>query len=157
MEIVWIIIGSLLIVAGIIGAFLPIIPGTPLSYAALLLMQFTLGAPFSWTFLLIWGLVVGITATIDGLIPAEGARRMGGSQYGIYGCLIGGVVGLFLFPPFGIIIGPIVGAFLGELMYGRRSDSAFRAAMGSFVGFLVATVLKVSVSLILAYYFFSNI
>lgn len=157
MEIVWIIIGSLLIVAGIIGAFLPIIPGTPLSYVALLLMQFTLGAPFSWTFLLIWGGVVAIVATIDGLIPAEGARRMGGSKYGIYGCLIGGVVGLFIFPPFGIIIGPIVGAFLGELMYGRRSDSAFRAAMGSFVGFLVATVLKVSVSLILAYYFFSNI
>lgn len=157
MEIVWIIIGSLLIVGGIIGAFVPVLPGTPLSFAALLLMQFTLGAPFSWTFLLIWGLVVGIVATIDGLIPAEGARRMGGSKYGIYGCLIGGLAGLMIFPPFGIIIGPIAGAFIGELMYGKKSNRAFKAAMGSFVGFMVAMFLKISVSLILAYYFFSNI
>lgn len=157
MEIVWIIIGSFLIVAGVVGAFVPVIPGTPLSFAALLLMQFTLGAPFSWSFLLIWGVVVAIVATIDGLIPAEGARRMGGSKYGIYGCLIGGLVGIFFFPPLGIIFGPIAGAFIGELMYGRKTDSAFRAAMGSFVGFLVAMFLKISVSLILAYYFFSNI
>lgn len=157
MEIVWIIIGSILILAGIVGAFVPVIPGTPLSFAALLLMQFTLGAPFSWTFLLIWGLVVAIVATIDGLIPAEGARRMGGSKYGIWGCLIGGLLGVLMFPPFGLIFGPIAGAFIGELMYGKKTDSAFRAAMGSFVGFLVAMVLKISVSLILAYYFFSNI
>lgn len=157
MEIVWIIIGSLLIVSGIIGAFVPVIPGTPLSYLALLLMQFTLGAPFTWTFLLIWGGVVAVVATLDGLIPAEGARRMGGSRYGIYGCLIGGLLGVLMFPPFGLIFGPIVGAFIGELMYGRKSDMAFRAAMGSFVGFLVATFLKISVSVILAYYFFSNI
>jgi uncharacterized protein YqgC (DUF456 family) len=157
MEILWIIIGSLLVVAGIIGAFVPVIPGTPFSYAALLLMQFTLGAPFTWAFLLLWGVAVGIVTTIDGLIPAEGARRMGGSKYGIYGCLIGGLAGIIFFPPFGIIIGPIVGAFIGELMYGKKSDSAFRSAMGSFVGFLVAMFLKISVSVILAYYFFSNI
>lgn len=157
MEIVWIIIGSLLVVAGIVGAFVPVLPGTPLSFAALLLMQFTLGAPFSWTFLLIWGIVAAIVVTIDGLIPAEGARRMGGSKYGIYGCLIGGLVGIFFFPPLGLIFGPIAGAFIGELMYGRKTKSALRAAMGSFVGFMVAMFLKISVSLILAYYFFSNI
>lgn len=157
MEIVWIIIGSLLVVTGIIGAFMPIIPGTPFSYAALLLMQFTLGAPFSWSFLLIWGVVVGIVMTIDGLIPAEGTRRMGGSRYGIWGCLIGGLLGIFFFPPMGIIIGPIAGAFIGELMHGKKTGSAFRAALGSFVGFLVAMLMKISVSLILAYYFFSNI
>ena len=157
MEILWIIIGSLLIVTGLIGALVPVIPGTPLSFLALLIMQFTLGAPFTWMFLIIWGIVVAVVATIDGLIPAEGARRMGGSRYGIYGCLVGGFLGIFIFPPFGIILGPILGAFIGELMYGKKSDQAFRAAMGSFVGFAIAPVLKVSVSLILGYYFFSNI
>lgn len=157
MEIVWIIIGSLFVIAGIAGAFLPVLPGAPLSYIALLILQFALGAPFSWTFLVIWGIVVAVVATLDGLIPAEGARRMGGSRYGIWGCLIGGFLGVLMFPPFGLLIGPIVGAFIGEWMYGRKTDSAFRAAMGSFVGFLIASLLKVSVSLILAYYFFSNI
>ncbi len=157
MEILWIIIGSLFIVAGFIGVFVPIIPGTPLIYVSLLIMQFLLGSPFTWTFLVVWGLVVAVVATLDGLIPAEGARRMGGSRYGIYGCLIGALVGLVFFPPFGIIVGPIAGAFIGELISGRKSRSAWRAAMGSFVGYLVATVLKLSVSVVLAYYFYSNI
>lgn len=157
MEVLWIIVGILFIVAGFIGAFVPVIPGTPLIYMSLLIMQLALGSPFSWSFLIIWGLVVAVVATLDGLIPAEGARRMGGSKYGIYGCLIGAFIGLVFFPPFGIIVGPIVGAFTGELIAGRKSGSAIRAAMGSFIGFLVATVLKLSVSIILAYYFFSNI
>lgn len=157
MEILWIIIGSLFIVAGFVGVFVPIIPGTPLIYVSLLIMQFLLGSPFTWTFLIIWGVVVAVVATLDGLIPAEGARRMGGSRYGIYGCLIGALVGLIFFPPFGIIVGPIAGAFIGELISGRKSKSAWRAAMGSFVGYLVATVLKLSVSVVLTYYFYSNI
>jgi uncharacterized protein YqgC (DUF456 family) len=157
MEILWIIIGSLFIVAGFIGVFVPVIPGTPLIYVSLLVAQLALGSPFSWTFLIMWGIAVVVVATLDGLIPAEGARRMGGSKYGIYGCLIGAFIGLVFFPPFGIIVGPIVGAFTGELLAGRKSGSAMKAAMGSFVGYLVATVLKLSVSVILTYYFFSNI
>lgn len=157
MELLWIIVGSLFIVAGFAGVFVPVIPGTPLIYVSLLIMQLALGSPFTWTFLILWGIAVAIVATLDGLIPAEGARRMGGSKYGIYGCLIGAFIGLVFFPPFGIIIGPIVGAFGGELIAGRKSGSALKAAMGSFIGFLVATVLKMSVSVILAYYFFSNI
>ncbi|NBC03214.1 MAG: DUF456 family protein [Bacteroidetes bacterium] len=157
MEILWIIVGSLFIVAGFAGVFVPVIPGTPLIYVSLLIMQLALGSPFTWTFLILWGIAVAIVATLDGLIPAEGARRMGGSKYGIYGCLIGAFIGLVFFPPFGIIVGPIVGAFGGELVAGRKSGSALKAAMGSFIGFLVATVLKMSVSVILAYYFFSNI
>lgn len=157
MEILWIIIGILFIIAGFVGVFIPVIPGTPLIYASLLIVQLALGSPFSWTFLIIWGLVVAVVATLDGLIPAEGARRMGGSKYGIYGCLIGALIGLVFFPPFGIIVGPVVGAFGGELIAGRKSGSAMRAAMGSFIGFFVATVLKLSVSVILAYYFFSSI
>lgn len=157
MEILWIIIGILFIIAGFVGVFIPVIPGTPLIYASLLIVQLALGSPFSWTFLIIWGLVVAVVATLDGLIPAEGARRMGGSKYGIYGCLIGALIGLVFFPPFGIIVGPVVGAFGGELIAGRKSGSALRAAMGSFIGFFVATVLKLSISVILAYYFFSSI
>lgn len=157
MEILWIILGSLFIIAGFVGVFVPIIPGTPLIYVSLLIMQFGLGSPFTWTFLIIWGIVVAVVATLDGLIPAEGARRMGGSRYGIYGCLIGALIGLVFFPPFGIIVGPIAGAFIGELVSGRKSRSAWRAAMGSFVGYLVATILKLSVSVVLTYYFYSNI
>lgn len=157
METLFIVIAGMFIIAGILGAFIPVVPGTPLSYLGLLILHFAKGDIFGWMFILSWGIVVVITVTLDSFIPAEGARRMGGSKLGIYGALIGAVIGLFFFPPAGIIFGPVVGAFIGEMMAGKRSGSALRAAMGSFVGYLVATGLKVGVAVILAYYFVINI
>lgn len=156
MEIILVILAALFIIAGILGAFVPVVPGPPLSYLGLLILHFAKGGIFGWMFLVSWGVVVVITITLDSFIPAEGARRMGGSKMGIYGALIGAVLGLFFFPPAGIIFGPIVGAFIGEIMTGNKSGSALKAAMGSFVGYLVATGMKVGVAIILAYYFFIN-
>jgi uncharacterized protein len=55
LETVWIIIGALFILAGIVGALVPVVPGPPLSYIGLLILQFTQGYPFSWTFIIFWG------------------------------------------------------------------------------------------------------
>ncbi len=157
METLFIVIGALFIIAGIIGAFIPLLPGPPLSYIGILILHFIKGGLFSWLFLISWGIVVVIVVTLDSFMPAEGSRRMGGSKFGIYGALIGALIGLFFFPPAGIIVGPIVGAFIGEFIAGKESGSALRAAMGSFVGFLVVVALKVGVAVILAYHFFIHL
>lgn len=157
METLFILIAGFFIVAGIIGAFMPVVPGPPLSYIGILILHFTKGGLFSWMFLLSWGVVVAIVITLDSFMPAEGARRMGGSKLGIYGALIGALIGLFFFPPAGIIAGPIIGAFIGEIIAGKKSESALKAAMGSFVGFLVAMALKVGVAVLLAYQFFTHV
>lgn len=157
METLLLILASLFIIAGIIGAFLPIVPGPSLSYIGILILHFSQGGLFSWLFLISWGIVVVITITLDTFMPAEGARRRGGSKTGVYGALLGAVFGLFFFPPAGILFGPIVGAFIGELIAGKNSDSALRAALGSFIGYLIATGLKIGVAIMLAYYFFINL
>jgi len=157
MEIVWIIAGTLFILTGIVGSFLPVIPGPPLSYVGLLLLQITSPSPFSGSFLIGWAIVVIIVSSLEHLMPAIGSNRMGGSKYGVWGCIIGAIFGLFLFPPFGFIIGPLVGAFAGEIIAGHDRDLAFRAAIGSFIGFFVSTLIKVVVSFVLAYYFFSAV
>ncbi len=157
METLFIIIAALFIIAGIMGAFLPVVPGPPLSFLGILILHFIKDGLFSWLFLLSWGAVVVITVTLDSFMPAEGSRRMGGSKLGIYGAFLGGVFGLFFFPPAGLIFGPIIGALIGEYLAGKNSDSALKAALGSFVGYLVAMGLKVGVAVILAYYFFINI
>ncbi len=154
MDIIIIIIGSALMLAGIIGAFLPVLPGPPISYAGLLLLQFTSTPPFTTMFLVYWAIIIAIVMSLENILPAVGSKRMGGTRYGMWGCIIGGAVGLFIMPPFGIILGPMVGAFIGELISGQKSDQAMRAAFGSFVGFFVGTVIKVVVSVVLAFYFF---
>lgn len=156
METLLIIIGSLLMISGFIGSFLPIIPGPPLSYVGLLTLQLTSSHPFSLQFLVIWALVVAILMVLDNVIPAYGTKKFGGSAYGIWGCIIGIFIGFF-FPPVGLVAGPLVGAFVGELVGGKNSDQALRSAWGSFVGFLASTVLKVMASGLMGYYFFLNI
>jgi len=157
MDIVWIIIGAVFIIAGIVGSIVPVMPGTPLSYVGLIFLQFTEHPPFDLSFMLVWALIVVIVSGLDYLATIVGTHRMGGTRYGIFGCLIGGVVGLILLPPFGIIFGPVAGAFIGELLAGKNRAQALKAAAGAVLGFFVSTFIKLVVTLTLAYYFIVNI
>ncbi len=76
-------------------------------------------------------------------IPIYGAKKSGASKMSSYGTTIGLVVGLIAFPPFGFIIGALLGAFIGELIANRNNvKGAFKASLGSFVGFMVSTGLS---------------
>jgi uncharacterized protein len=152
MDAVWLILGVLLIVGGLAGCVLPLLPGPPLCYIALLIQQFQSTPPYTTKFLTICAVVVVLVTALDYVIPIYGTKKFGGTRYGVWGCVIGLVVGLWL-GPLGIIIGPFVGAFLGELMASTNSDQALRAAWGSFVGFLVGTLLKLITCFVLIYYF----
>lgn len=153
MDILIIIIGAALIITGVLGAFLPVMPGLPFSYLGLLILQLTSFTPFTTMFLVYWALIVIVVMSLESILPAVGSERMGGTKYGIWGCIIGGIAGIFFFPPFGIIIGPMAGAFVGEVISGQKSDRALKAALGSFIGFFVGTVIKVAASLVLAFHF----
>lgn len=157
MDLIIIIIGAALIIAGIIGSYYPVLPGLPLSYAALLLLQLTSFSPFSSSFLIYWAIIIIVVMSLESILPSVGSNRMGGTRYGVWGCIIGGMAGIFLFPPFGIILGPMVGAFIGELISGQKTKKALRAAFGSFIGFLAGTVIKVAVSIVLAFHFFKAV
>jgi len=154
-ETLLIIVGSLLIIVGFLGSFLPVVPGPPLSYFGLLALQLTAAHPFSWQFLIFWAFVVAILMLLDNIIPAYGTKKFGGSPYGIWGSLIGALLGIF-FAPVGLVAGPLLGAFAGELIGGKNSDQALRSALGSIAGFVLGSVLKVVASGLMAYYFVMN-
>lgn len=145
--------GIILIISGILGCVLPLLPGPPLSYIGLLLLHFTQDYQFSNKFLIIWGLITGVVYALDFIIPAWGTKKFGGSKRGVWGSIIGLVIGMFFFPPFGIIIGPFAGAVIGELTSGKESGAALKSGFGSFLGFLTGTILKLIVSGMLTWYF----
>lgn len=142
MDIFLIILGVLCLLGGLAGCIAPVLPGPPLAYAALLLLHFTERVSFSTTQLLLWLLVVAVVQIADYFIPMLGVKKYGGTQWGNWGCLIGSIAGVMLFPPWGIILGPFLGAFVGELLGGKDSQYALRAGFGAFVGFLFGTILK---------------
>ena len=157
MDYFLIISGIILSVTGILGCFLPFLPGPPLNYSALLLLHFTGNHQFSTKFLVIWALVTAAVVLIDYLIPVWGTKKFGGSKQGVWGSVIGLVAGLFIFPPFGIIIFPFAGAVAGELIAGKDASSALKAGFGSFIGFLAGTILKLIVSGMMTWYFITEI
>lgn len=156
MEVILVIFGAALICLGLIGSFVPILPGLPFSYAGLLILQLA-QQPFTTTFLLIWVVIVAIVTIVDSLMPTLGAKKLGGSPSGILGSVIGLIIGIIFFPPIGFITGPIVGAFIGELITGQTQKKAMKVALGSFIGFMVSTGLKVVIAGIMGYYYFVSI
>lgn len=154
MDIIIYIFSGILLVIGFIGCFLPIIPGPPLSYIALLLLQLTDEEPFTSDFMISWFAITVIVQALDYIVPTYGTKKYGGSRAGVIGSMLGLIAGLFLFPPIGIILGPMAGALIGELMVGRTKQDAWRSAMGSFMGFLVGTLLKLIASGMMFYYYF---
>lgn len=157
MDIFLTIIGFFLMLLGIIGSFLPVIPGPITSWFGLLFLYLTKVVPNDWTFLGITLIVALAVFILDYIIPAMGTKRYGGSKYGIYGTTIGLIIGLIFLGPFGIIIGPFLGALIGELTFAEKdASSAFKAAFGSFLGFLFSTLLKFVVALIYLGFFISD-
>jgi uncharacterized protein len=152
MDVFWLILGIVLVLAGLVGCLLPLLPGPPLTYAGLLVLQLREVSPFSTKFLLIWAAIVVVVTMLDYVIPIYGTKKFGGSNAGIWGCTLGLLAGFWL-GPFGIIIGPFVGAFIGEWIAVQNTDKALRAAVGSFLGFLTGTLLKLVVCGIMTYYF----
>ena len=156
MEIILIILGAALITLGIIGVFIPFLPGLPFSYAGLLLLQLA-QQPFTITFLVVWIIIVAVVTIGDSLMPTWGTKKFGGTPYGVLGSIIGLIIGVFFFPPIGFIVGPLIGAFVGEIMAGKKYNRALKSAFGSFLGFMISTGLKVVIAGIMGYYYFTNI
>ncbi|WP_417859898.1 DUF456 domain-containing protein [Winogradskyella sediminis] len=148
MEIFLVCIALLLIVLGILGSFLPILPGPLTSWAGLLVLHFTEGVEMSRTFLIATLLVALLIYVLDYIIPAIGTKRFGGSKAGMIGTTLGLIIGLFSPIPFGIIIGPFIGALIGEMIHRNDFNKALKAAFGSFLGFIASTFLKFIVAII---------
>jgi hypothetical protein len=143
---VLVILGFLLLAAGIISCVLPILPGPVISYAALLLLSMIRGwETFSIPVLVVLGALAVIVTVLDNVLPVLTARKWGAGKAGIWGSVVGMVAGMLLLPPFGAILGTFAGAVLGELLFGRKDGNALKAGWGVFAGTMLSLAVKLAV------------
>ena len=157
MDILFVLLGLLCMFIGILGSFMPVLPGAPISWVGLLLLHLTEAIPMNFTYL---GVTLGIAILVfilDYIIPAIGTKKFGGSKYGVFGTTLGLIIGIIAPIPFGIIIGPFVGAYIGEMLYQNNSKIATKAAFGSLVGFLTSSFMKFVVCVIFLGMFISKV
>ena len=158
MDLFLLTIGFLCVMLGLIGSFLPVLPGPLTSWLGLLILYFTSIVPMNYTFLGITLAIAILIWILDYIIPAIGTKRFGGSTYGVYGTTIGLLIGLFSPIPLGILIGAFLGAFIGEILHDKTNTKrAFKASIGSLLGLITSTTIKFSVALVYAFLFFVKI
>ncbi len=148
MDILLSISAFLLAILGIAGCIVPALPGTILSYGALLCACFTSYSQIGATALWVWLAVCVAVSVADYFLPAWMTKRFGGSRAGSIGATVGVFVGFFLLPPVGIILGPFLGAVVGELFNNRQDFAkALVVGCGSFLSFIVGTGIKLIASI----------
>jgi uncharacterized protein YqgC (DUF456 family) len=151
-DYILVILGVIVMVLGIIGCLVPVLPGPPLSFIGLLLLHFTRFGQFTNLTLIIFASVAVVVTILDYLVPIWGSKKFGGSKYGMRGAAIGLIIGFFL-GPVGIILGPLLGAVVGEMIFKDDFNYALKAGFGSLLGFLTGIGLKLAASFAMTFYF----
>jgi uncharacterized protein len=151
-DYILLILGIILMVVGIIGCLVPVLPGPPFSFLGLILLHLSRFGHFANSTLITLGIIAAVVTLLDYIVPVWGTKRFGGSKYGTRGATVGLIIGLFL-GPMGIVIGPLLGAFVGEMIFKDDIHYAARAGFGSLLGFLTGIGLKLAASFIMTFYF----
>ena len=146
----WVMV-SIFFLAGLAGSIIPGMPGPPVVFAGALIYGLLTGfTEMGWVMLLVLGLLAAVSQLLDYLASAYGAKKFGGSGWGIWGSLIGGLIGFFVFNIPGMIVGLFAGAVLMELWKGKKDTrAALKVGGGSLLGFMGGMLMKVVFSLLM--------
>jgi uncharacterized protein YqgC (DUF456 family) len=147
-ELFWWFFTIVLFAVGLIGAVIPILPGTTIILAAAIIHRLMVGAEKSidWKTIVVLVLLTLLSYVFDFLGSYFGAKYFGATKWGMFGGLLGALVGLF-FGIIGLFVGPVIGAIAGEFIAGKRMIDAGRAGWGSLLGNVGAMVGKLIIAL----------
>jgi len=152
-SILLIIIGLLISITGLIGCIIPALPGPPLSFLSLVILELAIDHAYTLDFFYLWGGITVIVVLLDYVLPILGAKVYRASNYGIWGSIVGMIAGIIFFPPFGMILGLFAGAVIGELVAGKNEWEALKVGSATFFASMFMIFIKLAVSGVMLYYF----
>ncbi len=146
MQILFYVLAGILILIGLAGTILPMLPGVPIVFAGMLLAAWTghFQEISGWTVLFLAVLAV-LALLLDFVAGLLGAKRVGASAMALWGTVIGTIVGLF-FGLLGIVLGPFFGAVAGELLSGKSVTRSAHVGLATWIGLLFGTLAKLALS-----------
>jgi uncharacterized protein YqgC (DUF456 family) len=138
----WYVLAAILIIVGIVGTVLPVLPGVPIVFGGMLLAAWADHfAHVGTATLIVLGVLTALALAVDLVAGMLGAKRVGASRYAVIGATLGTLVGVFLGLA-GLLLGPFVGALAGELIAGGSLRKATGVGVGAWLGFLLGAVAK---------------
>lgn len=153
-RVVALVLTSLVMLVGLIGTVLPIIPGTILIFAGALLYALVEGfQAIGWPTLVVLGVLMLVATTADLWVSSIGAKAGGASGWSVFIGLVASLVGLVAFSLPGAIIGAVLGVLLTEIVRVGDWRLALKAGRGWVVGWILSTVVQLGVGLIMVVIF----
>jgi len=146
-------IGGVTTVLGLVGCFVPVLPGPAIAYATLWIL-FAFGCSPSPVTLGIGAVVLVAVTLVDYVLPSVCAKKFNCSRWGVFGCFAGSIAGLF-FMPLGLILGPFLGTVAGELIAGKAVAASLRGGLGALLGFVLCLGLKLAAVGLFAWWYFA--
>mgnify|MGYP006323908601 FL=1 len=147
-EIILFTISLIIMIVGMAGIVVPIIPSTPLIWFGVFFYAiFTHFEKITWMILLIFAMLTIFSIVLENLGNIYGAKRFGATRWGIIGSIAGTGVGFYMGGPIGLILGPIVGTIIFEIIGGKDYTGALKSGLGNFVGFMGGSVIKIIIGL----------
>tara|TARA_Y100001935_G_C16933442_1_gene326570 strand:- start:39 stop:545 length:507 start_codon:yes stop_codon:yes gene_type:complete len=158
MDILLIFLSGFFILLGIVGSFLPIIPGPLTSWLGIFILSITQSVFIDKISLVVSFIIAVGIFVLDYFVPVLGAKKFGGGRGSVIGSSIGLICGILFIGPFGIFLGPFFGAFIGELVVNSdNKKGALKAAIGSLIGFLSGVFLKFLISIAFAFFYLKSL
>jgi uncharacterized protein YqgC (DUF456 family) len=143
------VVAALLVIVGIAGTVLPVLPGVAFVFGGLLLAAWADGFQRVGAItVVILGILTALAIAADFMASAFGAKRMGASPRAVAGATVGAIVGIFFGLP-GLVLGPFVGAVAGELSANRELRHAGRAGLGTWIGLLLGSIAKLALAFLM--------
>lgn len=148
-----IILGIILLIVAFIGCIIPALPGPPFGFLALLMLKMADTSIFSSDFILVMAFITVFVVGLDYVLPIFGAKIYKASKKGIWFSIFGMLIGIFFFPPLGMIFGLLLGAIIGELLAGKAKTEAIKIGFVSFLFSLLAILIKIALVGVMSFYF----
>jgi len=146
-DTLWWTLTIILMLVGLVGTVVPLLPGPTIILAAAVVHHYALGAEKSVGWWTLGGLVLLTVGSyvVDFVSGALGAKKFGATRWGAIGGILGAIVGIFFGLP-GIFLGPLIGVLAGELLGGKGLLPAGRSTWGTFLGTTAGMVLKLMIA-----------
>ncbi|MCF3944605.1 DUF456 domain-containing protein [Oceanobacillus alkalisoli] len=152
--ILWIVI-VLLFIGSFVGIVFPIIPSVLFIWLGFIVFQFGIDSrELNTLFWLAMILLTILLISSDIIANSYFVKRFGGSKAGEWAAAVAVIIGSFITPPFGIIYVPFLVVFIVEMLMKRTMKEAFRASIGSLLGFLGGTFAKITLQFVMIAWFF---
>ena len=152
-----VLLGYILLITAFVGCIIPGLPGPPFAFLSLIAIHLFDNSIFSSQFLWTLGLITLGVFFLDYLLPIWGAKMFKATKFGVWFSIIGMIIGIFFFPPFGMILGMLFGAITGELFAGKAKIEAIKVGLISFLFSLFAIIIKIALVGVMAFYFTKSV